>query len=108
MAFMDIDPIQDGMIVVVPKQQIPHFEDLSEDLTHALIKTAQKLMRALRKTFPNKKKIALIIEGLDLPDHVHVKLIPASSGAELNAKPPGGDPDHDTLAALAERIKENL
>ncbi len=108
MAFMDIAPVQDGMIVLVPKQQIAHFEDIPAQTAAHLTSVAQKLMRALRTVFPDKKKIALIVEGLDLPDHAHIKLIPVSSGEELAADPPTGEPDHATLEALATKIQAAL
>ncbi len=106
-AFMDIYPIQPGMVLVIPKEQIPNIEDLPEDLYAAVMASTRKAMLALRKSFPNKFKIALQVEGLDV-QHVHVKLFPIDSPAEFHNSPPTTDPDHEKLAELAEKIRSNI
>lgn len=106
-AFMDIDPIQPGMVLVIPKKQIDNFEDLPDELVSAVMITSKKIMNALRKVFPEKKKIGIQIEGLEVP-HAHVKLIPINSGAEFHTPPSGTEPDHEKLAELALKIKENI
>lgn len=103
-AFMDIHPIQPGMIVVIPKQQIDNFEDLPDELMAAVMRTVKKLMHALRGVYPDKKKIALQIEGLEVP-HAHVKIFPVDSGAEFHAPPQEGEPNHQELSVLAEKIR---
>lgn len=107
LAFMDIAPVQEGMLVLIPKDQIEHFEDLPEEISTRLIVVAQKLMKTLKHTYPDRTKIALQVEGLDVP-HAHIKLVPITVASDLEAKPPQGEPDHSRLAEQAERIKENL
>ncbi len=105
--FMDINPIQPGMVLVVPKLQIENYEDLpQEDLT-ALFITCQKISRAQRKIFPDKKKMSMQIEGLDVP-HVHVKLFPINSAAEFHARMPTSPPNHDELAKIADKLQTAL
>ena len=106
-AFMDINPIQPGMVVVVAKQQIDNFEDLPDDLFCAVMLKTKKVMKALRKTFPDKKKIAVKIEGLDVP-HAHATVFPIDSGSDFTASPPSGDPNHEELAQLAEKIRSYM
>jgi histidine triad (HIT) family protein len=103
-AFMDIKPIQPGMVVVVSKEQIDNFEDLPDDLFCAVMLTSKKIMHALRKTFPEKKKIAVKIEGLEVA-HAHTTVLPIDSGDDFAAKPPVGGPDHAALEKLANEIK---
>ena len=105
-AFMDIEPIQPGMVLVIPKEQIDNFEDMSDDLVCDVMLTAKKIMKALRRVYPNKKKIGVQIEGLEVP-HTHIKLIPIDTGAEFHARP-NKDIDNAELAELAEKIKENI
>jgi histidine triad (HIT) family protein len=105
--FMDIHPIQDGMVLVIPKQEIANIEDLPEDIYAAVMLTTRKILLALRKVFPGKKKIAIQIEGLDV-QHVHVKLFPIDSPAEFHNIAPTTDPDHEKLAEMAERIRSSL
>jgi len=107
LAFMDIHPLQPGMVLVISKEQIANIEDLSEQTYGAVMATAHKVMRALRKTYPHKLKIAVQVEGLDV-QHVHVKLFAFNTPEEFHAKAPTTEPDHAQLASLAEKIRSNL
>jgi histidine triad (HIT) family protein len=105
--FMDIKPIQPGMVVVVSKEQIDNFEDLPDELFTAVMLTTKYVMQALRKTFPDRKKIAVKIEGLEVA-HAHATVFPIDSGSDFLSSPPSGEPDHTQLAMLAEKIRSNL
>ena len=105
--FMDIHPIQEGMVLVIPKVEIANIEDLPEDKYMAVMQTTHKVLQALRKVFPDKRKIALQVEGLDV-QHVHVKLFPIDSPAEFHNPAPTTDSDHEKLAELAEKIRSSL
>ncbi len=106
-AFMDIQPVQEGMVVLILKKQIDYFENVPTELIKPLFDAAQKITKALKKTFTNKKRIALKIEGLDVP-HIHVVLYPINSGDEFRAMPDKSEPDHENLADLARKISANL
>jgi len=108
MAIMDIFPIQPGMVVVFPKEQVANFEDLSEETAGAVMSTTHKIMKALRKLYPDKAKIALQIAGFQTPDHAHMTVYPAANAEEYHAKPPTAEPDHDKLEAQAEKLRSKL
>jgi histidine triad (HIT) family protein len=104
-AFLDITPIQPGMTLVVPKQEVAHPFDMTNDAYAALLLAAKQLVPAIQKA-AGSTRVGLVIEGLEVP-HAHVKLIPISKPADLaqtNAKP--ASPDE--LAKMAERIRANL
>ena len=63
-AFMDIAPMADGMVVIASKSQIANLEDLPEDEYQGMWAAAQKISKALRQTFPEQKKIGVMVEGL--------------------------------------------
>lgn len=103
-AFMDIHPIQPGHVLVVSKTQVANFYELADDDYQALMTTVKKVAKKLQSVFPDKKRIAVIIEGLDV-DHVHVKLFPVDTGDELRHLPDETvDPDHAALAELAKKL----
>jgi histidine triad (HIT) family protein len=106
-AFMDIYPLQPGMVLVIPREQIANIEDLPEDIYSAVMATSHKVAKALRKSFPDKLKIAMQVEGLDV-QHVHVKLFPFDTAEQFHAHAPTTEPDHAQLATLAEKIRSNL
>lgn len=103
-AILDIHPVQPGMTLVITKRQVEDFTELTDEELAALMQTVKKLALRLKQVFPDKKRIGLQIEGLDVP-HVHVKLIPINSGAEFRAKPDfSSEPDHETLAQIAKKL----
>lgn len=51
LAFMDIQPIQPGQVVVVPKAQVANIWDLSPTDYQALMATVQKVGAKMRNVF---------------------------------------------------------
>ena len=101
---MDISPIQPGHILVIPKVQVEDFYNLEDDDYQALFRVVKQMATKLKAAFPNKKRIAVQIEGLDVP-HVHVKMFPIDSSQQFRALNSTAEPDHQALAELAEKIK---
>ena len=109
LAFMDIHPAMPGHVLAVPKNQTDHIDDLSEDDYEALMKTVKKVVTRVKEVLGVKRAIILVM-GYDIP-HAHVHILPSNSGdefytaighiKELAAK----EPNHDALAAMAERLK---
>lgn len=104
LAFLDIHPVKPGMVLVVSKTPAETFLDLSEEDAQALWATVRQVARRLQHAYPEKRRIGVQIEGLDVP-HVHVKLFPVDSGEEFRAEPPVAEPDHAALAAVAEILR---
>jgi histidine triad (HIT) family protein len=105
LAFLDIHPIQPGQVLVVPKKQVGFVWDMESDDYHALMDTVQKVGRRLREVFPQKSRVGVMIEGLDVADHVHVKVFPFSTEQEYRAKPDmAAEPDHAALAEMAKKL----
>ena len=104
-AFLDIHPIQPGQVLVVPKTQVGNFYELDDEDYQAFFATVKKVAKQLKAKFPDKKRIGLMIEGLDV-DHVHAKIFPIDSGAEYRNQPDmDAQPDHEALAKMAEYLK---
>ncbi len=103
-AFMDIHPIQPGHVLVVSKTQVEEFYLLDEQDATALWNTVHKVAEKLRTVFPQKRRIALMVEGLDVA-HVHVKVFPVDTAVEYRSLPDESvEPDHDALAAMAAQL----
>ena len=104
-ALMDIYPIQPGQVLVVPKKQVGFVWDLGSADYQALMATVQKVGQQLRQAFPDKRRIGVMIEGLDVEDHAHVKVFPFNDGTEFRNLPDHAiEPDHDALAAMAKTL----
>lgn len=104
LAFLDIHPVQEGMVLVVPKVQVAEFTDLSGEDYVALWQTVKKVAQRLREMYPSKRRIGVQIEGLDV-DHVHVKLFPIDTGEEFRKEADMDvEPDHAALAEIAKKL----
>jgi histidine triad (HIT) family protein len=104
LAFLDINPVQPGMTLVVTKNPAETAWDLPDEDYEALWQAVKKVALRMKEVFPEKKRIGIQVEGLDVA-HVHVKLIPINSADEFRAKPDfSAEPDHDALEEMAKRL----
>lgn len=106
-AFLDIHPIQPGQVLVIPKKQVEFVWDLDEPTYRAVMETCRKVARRMQEIFPEKARIAQMIEGLDA-NHAHVKLFPFDTAEEFRHIPDDShEPDHEVLAAIAKKLAFN-
>lgn len=105
LAFLDIHPITPGMTLVVTKKQVANFEDLDDESYQALWRTVQKVALKMREVFPERKKIAVQVEGLDVP-HAHVKIFPIDTASDFREQPDfSAEPDHAALTTMADKLR---
>ncbi len=101
LAFLDINPINPGHTILVPKKHVDYIFDLEEPLYSEMFKIVKQLSKVLKQAI-GSKKIGLIIEGFAVP-HAHIHLIPINRGNELNpSRAKKGDPKQ--LLKIAENI----
>ena len=106
LAFMDIMPLAMGHVLVVPKVEVDHYFDLSEDVLKELAVFSKKIALAIEAAVPcNRVGVAVI--GLEVP-HAHVHLIPLNSVEDINFERPKLKVNHEDLAVMAEKIREEL
>ena len=104
LAFLDIHPITEGHVLVVPKAQVGFVWDLEPSDYQAVMGTVNKVAHQLRKVFPDKARVGVMIQGLDVVDHAHVKVFPFSTAAEYyNLPDMTSEPDHEALAKQYQR-----
>lgn len=100
LAIMDINPIQSGQILVIPKAEIGTIWDLSIAEYQALMSTVRQAGLSIRRVFPSAQRVGVMIEGLEVTDHAHVKVFPFSSVSEYHASPkPAAETELERLAA---------
>jgi histidine triad (HIT) family protein len=105
LAFLDIHPIQPGHTLVITKKQVEDFTMLEPEDLGAWMSTVQKVAHRMKEVFPEKRRVGVMIEGLDVP-HVHAKVFPIDSGVEYRAEPDSSvEPNHEELAKMAEKLR---
>lgn len=104
-ALLDIHPIQPGQVLVVPKVQVGFVWQLDPLAYQALMSTVQKVGQRLQLVFPDKARVGVIIEGLDVIDHAHIKVFPFDDDSEFRKVPDAAaEPDHAALAEIAKKL----
>ena len=81
-AFLDINPIQKGHTLIVPKKEIDYFFDIEDDLLSKMLLFTKKIAKAIKKTI-ECKKISMSVIGLEVP-HAHIHLIPINKMSDAN------------------------
>ena len=81
-AFLDIFPLVEGHVLVVPKQETDRFFDLDEQYLSEILLFAKHIAKAIEKAFPCNR-CGMSVIGLEVP-HAHVHLIPINSSDDLN------------------------
>ena len=74
LAFMDIQPVQQGQVLVIPKQHIDHFSDIPDALALRIYMKTHALMKAMRKVV-RPDRMGLVVHGYGVP-HAHVIIVP--------------------------------
>jgi len=105
-AFLTIAPINPGHVLVVPREEIDHWTDLSDDLVAHLMTVAKTIGAALRDEF-EPARVGVIVAGLEVP-HAHVHLIPFDVESELSFTRANADVEPGELDRVAERIRARL
>lgn len=104
-AFLDINPVQKGHTLVVPKIEDDYIFHLDDQTLAGLMLFSKKVAKAIEKAVPCKR-ISVAVVGLEVP-HTHVHLIPISQESDLNfAKKQQLTPEE--MKAIAESIRANF
>ncbi len=103
-AFLDIHPVTEGHVLVIPKKQVEWIWDLPENDYEALMRSVKKVGTRIKEVL-NVPHVGMLVEGTGVP-HVHVHLVPFVHGHEMRVEADMSlEPDHAKLAEIAEKIR---
>ncbi len=105
-AFLDIFPLREGHVLVVPKTEVDNLFDLPDEYLQEMLVFARPIAKAIEKAFDcNRCGISVI--GLEVP-HAHVHLIPINTSNDLNFTQPKPQASAESLKKVQERILKNI
>ncbi|MBF0432460.1 MAG: HIT family protein [Fibrobacteria bacterium] len=104
-SFLDINPINPGHTLVIPKQETDYLFALDDNILSGLFLFAKKIVPAIEQVI-SCKRVGVIVAGLEVP-HAHVHLIPMGAEGELTFDRAQRANPQD-LAALAQKIIQHL
>jgi len=110
LAFMDVMPQADGHTLVIPKEPAENIFELSPEGAAAMIKTTQKVAKAVKKGLDAPGIMVFQLNGKSAGQsvfHVHFHIVPRSGGVDLKLHARGME-SPDKLKGLAEKIKAAL
>lgn len=81
-AFLDINPVQPGHVLVIPKKETDYIFDIEDEEYAGLQLFAKKVARALKRAVPCRK-VGVAVIGLEVP-HAHIHLVPMSKEGDLD------------------------
>lgn len=104
-AFLDINPLQKGHTLVVPKLAEPEADyifDLEDDILSEMLIFSKQVARGI-KTATNCKRVGVAVIGLEVP-HVHMHLIPINQEGDMSFSNPKMTLPAEEMAEIAHSI----
>ncbi|MBJ2198743.1 MAG: HIT family protein [Muribaculaceae bacterium] len=105
-AFMDINPVNWGHTLVVPKKETDYIFDMDDDELGDMMVFAKKVAKAIKAAIPCRK-VGVTVLGLEVP-HAHIHLVPLQKEGDMDFRCKISDPDPARMKELAEAISSNV
>jgi histidine triad (HIT) family protein len=81
-AFLDIFPLVEGHVLVIPKLEVDKFFDVPDEYLSRMLVFAKPIAKAIEKSF-RCNRVGLSVVGLEVP-HAHLHLVPINGIDDLN------------------------
>jgi histidine triad (HIT) family protein len=105
-AFLDIFPLREGHVLIVPKIETDKFFDLPDEYLSEMLVFAKPIAKAIERSF-NCNRCGIEVIGLEVP-HAHMHLIPINSSNDLNFTKEKLKLTPDEMKKVQEKIVSNL
>lgn len=105
-AFLDINPMVKGHVLVVPKREVDYLFDLPDNELADLQLFAKKIASAQKKAIPCLR-IGQAVLGLEVP-HAHIHLIPMQSEKDMLFSNPKLKLSEEEFLQIAASIRAQL
>jgi histidine triad (HIT) family protein len=106
LAFLDINPLVEGHLLVIPKTEVDRLFDLDDETYTGLMIFAKIVATAMKKVLPCDR-IGITVLGLEVP-HAHVHLIPLNDMRDMDFTRPKMQFSPEEFQATADKIKAAL
>ena len=101
-AFLDINPVNWGHTLVVPKREEDYIFDLSDEELAAMTVFAKRVAKAIKAAMPCRK-VGVTVLGLEVP-HAHIHLVPLKNEGDMDFKHKIDNPDSVKMKQIAQAI----
>lgn len=104
-AFLDINPLNEGHTLVVPKKEVDKLFDLDEDTYLKLQAFTYQVAQAIEKAIPCLR-VGVAVIGLEVP-HAHIHLIPLHGMHDIDFGRPKLKLSQEEFEEIAENISSH-
>jgi histidine triad (HIT) family protein len=101
-AFLDINPVVKGHVLVIPKKEVSYIFDLDEGEYVGLMKFARRVAKAVESAVPCTR-VGVAVIGLEVP-HTHIHLIPINQESDMDFRKPKLQLTADEMQSVANAI----
>ena len=108
-AFLDINPLQKGHTLIVPKLSEPEADyifDLEDELLSEMLVFSKQVARGIKGAI-DCKRVGVAVIGLEGP-HVHMHLIPISKEGDMSFANPKMTLPAEEMAEIAQSIAQAM
>lgn len=105
-AFLDINPVNKGHVLVVPKTENDYIFNLPDEDYASLTAFARKVAKAMERAI-DCKRIGVAVIGLEVP-HAHIHLIPINEEKDMSFSKPKLTLPAEEMQSIADAIAKEL
>jgi len=102
LAFLDVSPIKEGHVLVIPKVAVDYIFDLDDDMYSGLTLFAKKVANAIDASIPCER-VGVAVVGLEVT-HAHIHLIPIHEVGDVSFANPKLNLSPERMTEIAKTI----
>lgn len=102
LAFLDINPLRFGHVLVITKKEIDYIFDIDDELFIEMMLFAKIVAKAIKLAIPCRK-VGVAVIGLEVP-HAHIHLIPINNVNDMDFSKAKLNPTELELNGIALKI----
>lgn len=105
-AFLDINPLQKGHTLVIPRREEDYFFDLTDSEIAEMMVFTKRVAAAIKAAFPCKK-VGMAVLGLEVA-HAHIHLVPMQTEGDMLFSNPKLKLTEEEFSEVAAKIRANF
>lgn len=106
LAFLDINPLNEGHTLVIPKTETDYIFDLDDNQYAELFLFAKQVAKSIKKVVACKK-VGIAVIGLEVR-HAHIHLVPIDDVYDIDFKKEKLQLSPERFRVIAESIAANI
>lgn len=107
-AFLDIHPLMDGHVLVIPREEVNEFFSLDNEKVGRMMQFSHKVAQAIKEVIPCNR-VGVLVSGLEVP-HAHMHLIPINKASDITSNKPlvrSAEELNSTATLIKEKFNAN-